>query len=129
MRLEARRPNAEGAGEVTLRSLVRHALRLRPDRIIVGETRGPEALDMIQAMNTGHDGSMSTVHANGPEEAIWRLVALSMMGSDRVGEDTIRRQLWTALDLVVHVERIQGLRRLRSLVRLERNRLEEVWSW
>ncbi len=129
VRLEARRPNAEGAGEVTLRSLVRHALRLRPDRIIVGEVRGPEALDMIQAMSTGHDGSMSTVHANGPEEALWRLVALSMMGSERVGEETIRRQLWSALDLIIQVERVGGLRRLRSVVRLAGDHLEEVWSW
>ena len=78
IRLEARPPNAEGAGEVPLRALVRHALRLRPDRIIVGEARGPEALDMIQAMNTGHDGSMSTVHANSPEEALWRIEPLAM---------------------------------------------------
>ena len=72
VRLEARPPNSEGKGAVDLRDLVRHALRLRPDRIVVGEVRGPESLDMIQAMSTGHDGSMSTVHAGSAEEALWR---------------------------------------------------------
>ncbi len=129
VRLEGRPPNAEGAGEITLRTLVRHALRLRPDRIIVGEVRGPEALDMVQAINTGHDGSMSTVHANGPEEAMWRLLALAMSGSGRIGEDTIRRQLWSALDLVVHVQRRGGQRRLTSIAEVGSEALEEVWAW
>jgi pilus assembly protein CpaF len=129
VRLEGRPPNAEGAGEISLRTLLRHALRLRPDRIIVGEVRGPEALDMIQAINTGHDGSMSTVHANGLEEAMWRLLALAMSGSGRIGEDTIRRQLWSALDLIVHVERRGGRRRLTSIAQVGDDRLHEVWAW
>lgn len=118
VRLEARPPNAEGAGEITMRSLLRHALRLRPDRVVVGEVRGPEALDMIQAMSTGHDGSMSTVHANGPEEALWRLESLALMagGADAV---TIRSQLRSAIDLIVFVTRRPEGRRVDQIVELE----------
>lgn len=105
VRLEARPPNAEGAGEITLRTLVRHALRLRPDRIIVGEVRGPEALDLIQAMSTGHAGSMGTVHANGPAEALWRVETLALSGEHRPAPDAVRRQLLTAVDLVVQMRR------------------------
>ncbi len=119
VRLEARPPNAEGAGEVTVRSLVRHALRLRPDRIIVGEVRGPEALDMIQAMNTGHDGSMSTVHANSPEEALLRIETLALSGSARLGEETIRRQLLRGLELIVQVERRGGQRRVAGIAAVD----------
>jgi len=129
VRLEARPPNAEGAGEITVRTLVRHALRLRPDRIVVGEVRGPEALDMIQAMSTGHDGSLSTVHANGPDEALWRLETMALSGERRVAEATVRRQLWSALHLVVHVERRRGLRRLTSIGTVGDGSIEEVWSW
>jgi len=111
VRLEARPPNAEGAGEITLRTLVRHALRLRPDRIVVGEVRGPEALDLIQAMSTGHPGSMGTVHANGPAEALWRLEVLALSGESRPAADAVRRQLHAAVDLVVHMAR-QGERRV-----------------
>ncbi len=127
VRLEARPPNAEGAGEVTLRQLVRHALRLRPDRIIVGEVRGPEALDMIQAMSTGHDGSMSTVHANSAEEALWRVETLALSGEARVAGATIRRQLVAALDVVIQVERHRGHRRVRSIQTLESGRFEEQY--
>ena len=111
VRLEARPPNAEGAGEITLRTLVRHALRLRPDRIVVGEVRGAEALDLIQAMSTGHPGSMGTVHANGPAEALWRLETLALSGETRPAADAVRRQLEAAVDLVVHLAR-RGERRL-----------------
>ena len=111
VRLEARPPNAEGAGEITLRTLVRHALRLRPDRIVVGEVRGPEALDLIQAMSTGHPGSMGTVHANGPAEALWRLEVLALSGESRPAADAVRRQLHAAVELVVHMAR-QGARRV-----------------
>ena len=93
-------------------TLVRHALRLRPDRIIVGEVRGPEALDMIQAMSTGHAGSMSTVHASSPAEALLRLETLALSGDVRVGESTVRRQLHAAIDLVVQVGRRDGMRRV-----------------
>jgi len=115
VRLEARPPNAEGAGEITLRTLVRHALRLRPDRIVVGEVRGPEALDLIQAMSTGHPGSMGTVHANGPAEALWRLETLALSGETRPAADAVRRQLEAAVDLVVHLAR-RGEQRLVEVV-------------
>lgn len=115
VRLEARPPNAEGRGRVTLADLVRTALRLRPDRIIVGEVRGAEALDMISAMNTGHDGSLSTVHANGPDDALWRIETLALTGSEGVGETAIRRQLRSAVDLVVHLSRRNGRRRVERI--------------
>ena len=104
VRLEARPANAEGQGRVSLADLVRTALRLRPDRIIVGEVRGPEALDMISVMNTGHDGSLSTVHANGPEDALWRLETLALSG-ESVGELAVRRQLRSGVDIIVHLSR------------------------
>lgn len=128
VRLEARPSNAEGAGEVTVRTLVRHALRLRPDRIIVGEVRGAESLDMIQAMSTGHDGSMSTVHANSPEEALWRLETLALSGESRVAESTVRRQLHAALDVVVQVDRRDGRRRVQSIGRVTGDGIETVYS-
>ncbi len=114
VRLEARPPNAEGAGEITMRSLLRSALRLRPDRIILGEVRGPEALDLVSAMNTGHRGSMTTVHANSPREAMWRLETLALSAGD-TSEIAVRRQLWSAVDLVVQVERNGSSRRLAEL--------------
>ncbi|MDH3425328.1 MAG: ATPase, T2SS/T4P/T4SS family, partial [Acidimicrobiia bacterium] len=116
VRLESRPPNSEGAGEITVQALVRHALRLRPDRIIVGEVRGPEALDMIQAMTTGHDGSMSTVHASDPHQALLRLETLALSGDRRVSESTLRKQLWGAIDVVVQVHRSGGKRRLTAIV-------------
>lgn len=112
VRLEAHPPNAEGAGEVRLQDLVRHALRLRPDRIIVGEVRGAEALDMIQAMMTGHDGSMSTVHASSPAEALLRLETLAGSGERIVATETVRRQLHSAIDIVVQTNRRGGVRRI-----------------
>jgi pilus assembly protein CpaF len=127
VRLEARPANSEGVGEITLRTLVRHALRLRPDRLIVGEVRGPEALDMIQAMSTGHDGSMSTMHANGPEEALWRLETLALSGAVRVAEATVRRQIRSAVDLVVEVRRRSGRRVVSSIVAVADDRIEAVW--
>ena len=127
VRLEARPPNAEGVGEITLRTLVRHALRLRPDRLIVGEVRGPEALDMIQAMSTGHDGSMSTMHANGPEEALWRLETLALSGAARVAESTVRRQIRSAVDLVVEVRRRPRRRVVSSIVAVSDDGLQELW--
>ncbi|HDH26929.1 MAG TPA: CpaF family protein [Actinobacteria bacterium] len=128
VRLEARPANAEGAGEVPLRELVRSALRLRPDRIILGEVRGPEALDMITAMNTGHRGSMSTVHANSPEEAMWRLETLALSGSRRVSEVTVRRQLFAAIDYVVQVERNAGGRRVAAIVEVTGEELHQVYA-
>jgi pilus assembly protein CpaF len=115
VRLEARRANTEGAGAIPLSTLLRSALRLRPDRIVVGEVRGPEALDMIAALNTGHAGSMSTVHANSPEEALWRLETLALSGPDRVGEEAVRRQLMAAVHLIVQLDRSGGRRRVSTL--------------
>ena len=105
--LETKPPNVEGTGQYTVRDLVKNALRMRPDRIIVGECRGPEALDMIQAMNTGHDGSMTTVHANSSREVIERLEVLVLMAAD-LPMSSIHRQLTSALDLIVHISRLPG---------------------
>ena len=128
VRLEARPANAEGAGEISLQQLVRSALRLRPDRIIVGEVRGPEALDMVWALNTGHDGSMSTVHANSPAEALWRLETLALSGERRVGEEAVRRQIVSAIDIVVQVARQQGVRRVVSIAEVSDRGVELLWS-
>jgi pilus assembly protein CpaF len=111
VRLEARPANAEGAGEVRVRDLVRNALRMRPDRIVVGECRGPEALDMLQAMNTGHEGSLSTCHANGADDALRRLETMVLMGEVALPLDAVREQLASALDLLVVVSRQSSGRR------------------
>ena len=129
VRLEARPPNAEGAGEIPLRALVRHALRLRPDRIVVGEVRGPEAFDLIQAMSTGHDGSMGTVHANGPSEAMWRLETLALSGAAASAPDAVRRQLWSSIDTVIHVTRRGALRVVASIDDVVDGGLQRVASW
>ncbi len=110
VRLESRPANAEGMGEVSLRELVRNALRMRPDRIIVGEVRGPEALDMLQAMNTGHEGSLSTCHANGPADALRRLETMVLTGSVALPLAAVRDQVDAAIDLVVQVARFGGRR-------------------
>ena len=106
IRLESRPPNIEGRGEITVRDLVRNSLRMRPDRIIVGEVRGAEALDMLQAMNTGHDGSISTVHCNGPRDAFSRLETMVLMTGLDLPSRAIREQIAAAIDLVVHLERL-----------------------
>jgi pilus assembly protein CpaF len=113
VRLEARPSNAEGAGAVSVRDLVRNALRMRPDRIIVGEVRGAEALDMLQAMNTGHEGSLSTCHANSPADAMRRLETMVLTGSVALPLAAVREQLSSAVDLVVQVARhVDGTRRI-----------------
>jgi pilus assembly protein CpaF len=113
VRLEARPPNIEGRGEVTIRDLVRNALRMRPDRIVVGEVRGGEALDMMQAMNTGHDGSISTIHCNSPRDALARLETMVMMSGMDFGVRAIREQISSALQLIVHQSRLKdGSRRV-----------------
>ena len=106
VRLEARPPNLEGRGAVTIRDLVRNALRMRPDRIIVGECRGGEALDMLQAMNTGHDGSLTTVHANSPRDVISRLETMVLMSGLELPSRAIREQIASAVDLIVHESRL-----------------------
>ncbi len=105
--LEARPANAEGKGQVTIRDLVINALRMRPDRIVVGEVRGGEALDMLQAMNTGHDGSLTTLHANSPREAISRLETMVMMAGTKLPVQAIRDQIIGGIDLVIHQARFQ----------------------
>ena len=111
VRLESRPPNVEGRGEITLRALVRNALRMRPDRIVVGEVRGGEALDMLQAMNTGHDGSLTTVHASSPADAIRRVETMMLMAGLDLPHAVVREQVTAAIDVVVHVSRVAGGRR------------------
>jgi pilus assembly protein CpaF len=113
VRLESRPPNVEGRGHVTIRDLVRNSLRMRPDRIIVGEVRGPEALDMLQAMNTGHEGSMSTVHANTPRDALSRLETMVLMAGLEIPITAVRDYISSALSVVVHLSRMRdGTRRV-----------------
>jgi pilus assembly protein CpaF len=116
VRLETRPPNIEGRGEVTQRDLVRNALRMRPDRIVIGEVRGGEAIDMLQAMNTGHDGSLTTVHANTPRDALSRLETMIQMTGMRLSDRAMRQQVASALNLVVQVARMSdGARRVTSI--------------
>ncbi len=116
VRLETRPPNIEGKGEVTQRELVRNSLRMRPDRIVVGEVRGGEAIDMLQAMNTGHDGSLTTVHANTPRDALARLETMIQMTGMSLSERAMRQQIASALDLVLQVARLSdGTRRVTSI--------------
>ena len=119
VQMETRPSNIEGIGQVPQRELVRNALRMRPDRIIVGEVRGAEAFDMLQAMNTGHDGSMSTVHANSPRDALYRIENMVMMANLNLPLKAIRMNVASALDLVVHIERMRdGIRRVQSIVEI-----------
>ncbi|MFH1035583.1 MAG: CpaF family protein [Pseudomonadota bacterium] len=116
VRLETRPPNIEGHGEVTLRDLVKNALRMRPDRIVVGEVRGGEALDMMQAMNTGHDGSLTTIHANTPRDALSRLETMISMAGLEIPDKAIRQQVASAVHIVIQLSRLSdGSRRLVSL--------------
>src|SRR5690606_2438012 len=107
VRLEKRPPNIEGKGEITIRQLVINALRMRPDRIIVGECRGGEALDMLQAMNTGHDGSMTTIHANSPRDALRRIETMVMMAGMELPLKAIREQVASSIELIIHQERLK----------------------
>ena len=116
VRLETRPPNIEGKGEVTQRDLVRNALRMRPDRIVIGEVRGGEAIDMLQAMNTGHDGSLTTIHANTPRDALARLETMIQMTGMRLSDRAMRQQVASAINLVVQVARLSdGTRRVTSI--------------
>ncbi len=117
VRLETRPPNLEGSGEITMRDLLKNALRMRPDRIIIGECRGEEALDMLQAMNTGHDGSMSTIHANNPREALTRLENMISMGAVNLPSKAMRTQIASAIHLICQVSRMRdGARRVTHIV-------------
>ncbi|HEV8602359.1 MAG TPA: CpaF family protein [Gaiellaceae bacterium] len=121
LRLEARPKNIEGEGEIPIRELVRNSLRMRPDRIIVGEVRGAEALDMLQAMNTGHDGSLCTVHANSPRDALSRIETMVMMAGFELPVLAIRQQVASALDLIVHLERYEdGSRKVSAITEVQR---------
>jgi pilus assembly protein CpaF len=121
LRLEARPKNVEGQGEIPIRELVRNSLRMRPDRIIVGEVRGAEALDMLQAMNTGHDGSLSTVHANSPRDALARVESMVLMAGVDFPMRAVRQQLCRAIDLLVHTERFRdGARRIVNITEVQR---------
>jgi pilus assembly protein CpaF len=113
VRLETRPPNLEGEGQVTMRDLVRNCLRMRPERIIVGEVRGPEAFDLLQAMNTGHDGSMGTLHANSPREAMSRLESMITMGGFALPSRTLREMIVSSIDIIVQAARLRdGSRRI-----------------
>ena len=121
LRLESRPANIEGEGAVTIRDLVRNSLRMRPDRIIVGEVRGAESLDMLQAMNTGHDGSLSTVHANSPRDALSRIETMVLMAGFDLPIRAIRQQVAAALEMIVHLERLDdGSRRVTSITEVQR---------
>jgi pilus assembly protein CpaF len=120
LRLEARPRNIEGEGEVPIRELVRNSLRMRPDRIVVGEVRGSEALDMLQAMNTGHDGSLCTVHANSSRDALSRIETMVLMAGYELPVRAIRNQVASALDMIVHLERLEdGTRRVTSITEVQ----------
>jgi pilus assembly protein CpaF len=119
VRLETRPPNIEGKGEIVARDLVRNALRMRPDRIIVGEVRGSEVLDMLQAMNTGHEGSMTTIHANSPRDALTRLEAMTNMGGLTLSESAARQMMSRAINVIVQLSRgTDGRRRLTSITEI-----------
>ena len=119
VRLESRPPNIEGKGQVTIRDLVRNCLRMRPDRIVVGEVRGAEALDMLQAMNTGHDGSISTIHSNSPRDSLARLETITMMAGMEISSKAIREQVASAIQLIVHQQRLKdGTRRFTHVTEL-----------
>jgi pilus assembly protein CpaF len=121
VRLETKMPNVDGIGAVTSRDLVRNALRMRPDRIVIGEVRGGEALDMLQAMNTGHEGSLTTLHANSPRDAISRLETMSMMAGLEMPLSAIRKQIVSAVDLIVHMQRMtDGARKVVRITEVPR---------
>ena len=127
VRLEARPANTEGAGAIDLSMLVRNALRLRPDRLVIGEVRGAEAFDMVLAMATGHSGSMSTVHAGSADEALWRVETLARSAPRAVADEAVRSQLLAALDVVVQMQRHDRGRRVGSIAVLEDAHLREVY--
>jgi pilus assembly protein CpaF len=127
VRLEARLPSLEGRGEVTIRHLLKNALHMRPDRILIGEVRGEEALDMLQAMTAGNDGSMATVHANRPEEALDRIVTLALLSRAELSPEAVTRQVRSAVDLVVHLERLaDGSRKVMQIAEVQRDGQEPL---
>lgn len=135
VRLETRPSNIEGRGEITQRQLLRNALRMRPDRIIIGEVRGEEAIDMLQAMNTGHDGSMTTIHANSPRDALSRLETMISIAGLRLSDKSMRQQIASAVDLVIQVTRLNdGTRKVSSISEIvgmegEMVTMQEIFSY
>jgi pilus assembly protein CpaF len=127
VRLECRPANVEGRGAILQRQLLINSLRMRPDRIVIGEVRGEEALDMLQAMNTGHDGSMTTVHANSPQDAISRMETMALMGNISVSERAVRRQIASAVSIVVQVARFaDGTRRVTHISEITGSNADSV---
>jgi pilus assembly protein CpaF len=125
--LEGRPPNIEGSGKVTIRDLMVNTLRMRPDRIVVGEVRGAEAFDMLQAMNTGHDGSLSTIHANNPHDVISRLISMIFMAGIEMPVSVIREMIYSAVECVIQTARLSdGSRRVLSITELSRFKEEEI---
>jgi pilus assembly protein CpaF len=133
--LESRPPNLEGRGEITIRHLVRNALRMRPDRLILGEVRGSEALDLLMALNTGHDGSLSTIHANGPRDALARLETMTLMAGTELPLRAVREQVASAVQIVLHQERARdGRRRITHISEItglsgDILSLQEIFRW
>lgn len=128
VRLESRPANSDGTGQIELEELVRHGLRLRPDRIILGEVRGPEALDLIAALTTGHDGSMGSVHASSATDALWRIETLALSGSRRVSESVVRSQILHCVDLVVLMGRTGRTRVVASIAEVAADRPRELYQ-
>jgi pilus assembly protein CpaF len=127
LRLESRPKNIEGEGEITIRDLVRNSLRMRPDRIIVGEVRGAEALDMLQAMNTGHEGSLSTIHANSPRDALSRIETMVLMAGYDLPVKAIRQQVASALDLIIQLDRLDdGTRHVTAVTEVQRMEADAI---
>ncbi len=125
--LESRPANLEGTGAITIRDLVRNALRMRPDRIVIGEVRGGEALDMLQAMNTGHEGSLSTAHTNGPRDCLSRLETMVLMAGTELPSHAIRQQISSAIDMIIHQDRMRdGTRKITHITEVQRMEGEEV---
>jgi pilus assembly protein CpaF len=127
VRLETRPPNIEGESEITTRDLVRNSLRMRPDRIIVGECRGGEALDMLQAMNTGHEGSMTTCHANSPRDALKRLEMMALMTGIDLPLRVIREQIASGINIIIQISRVAGGRRVvKSILEIDGIETEQI---
>ncbi len=128
IKLESRPPNIEGKGEITIRDLVRNSLRMRPDRIIVGEIRGAEAVDVLQAMNTGHSGSMTTVHSNSPADLISRLETMILMSGLNLDPSTARRMIASSVNMIIHLEKLKNGRRVLSQISELVNKSESIGS-
>lgn len=128
VRLESRPPNIEGKGEITIRDLVRNSLRMRPDRIIVGEIRGAEAVDVLQAMNTGHSGSMTTIHSNSPKDMVSRLETMILMSELNLNPPTARRMIASSVDMIIHLEKLKTGKRVLSRMSELINKSEDIGS-